>query len=91
MSQNLITFEKALKENYLPAWRNQLGTEPSALLGKIKKPKLTSNKIVASAPVGLSCGFGYGAEGQETPAAGGVRVERFETTAKDIYVNIVIS
>lgn len=91
MSQNLITFEKALKENYLPAWRNQLGIEPSALLGKIKKPKLTSNKIVASAPIGLSGGFGYGAEGQETPAAGGVRVERFETTAKDMYVNIVIS
>lgn len=91
MSQNLLTFEKALKENYLPAWRNQLGIEPSALLGKIKKPKLTSNKIVASAPIGLSGGFGYGAEGQETPAAGGVRVERFETTAKDMYVNIVIS
>lgn len=91
MSQNLITFEKALKENYLPAWRNQLGIEPSALLGKIKKPKLTSNKIVASAPVGLSGGFGYGAEGQATPAAGGVRVERFETYAKDMYVNIVIS
>lgn len=91
MSQNLITFEKALKENYLPAWRNQLGIEPSALLGKIKKPKLTSNKIVASAPVGLSGGFGYGAEGQATPAAGGVRVERFETSAKDMYVNIVIS
>ena len=91
MSQNLITVEKALKENYLPAWRNQFGIEPSALLGKIKKPKLTSNKIVASAPIGLSGGFGYGAEGQETPAAGGVRVERFETTAKDMYVNIVIS
>ena len=91
MSQNLNTFEKALKENYLPAWRNQLGIEPSALLGKVKKPKLTSNKIVATAPIGLSGGFGYGAEGAETPAAGGVRVERFETTAKDMYVNIVIS
>ncbi len=91
MSQNLNTFEKALKENYLPAWRNQLGIEPSALLGKIKKPKLTSNKIVATAPIGLSGGFGYGAEGAETPAAGGVRVEHFETTAKDMYVNIVIS
>lgn len=91
MSQTLTTFEKALKENYLPAWRNQLGIEPSALYGKIKKPKLTSNKIVASAPIGLSGGFGYGAEGQETPAAGGVRVERFETNAKDMYVNIVIS
>ncbi len=91
MSQNLITFEKALKENYLPAWRNQLGIEPTALIGKIRKPKLTSNKIVASAPIGLSGGFGYGAEGAETPAAGGVRVERFETYAKDMYTNIVIS
>lgn len=91
MSQNLKTFEKALKENYLPAWRNQLGIEPSALLSKIRKPKLTSNKIVASAPIGLSGGFGYGEEGKETPAAGGVRIERFETTARDMYTNIVIS
>ena len=79
MSQNLITFEKALKENYLPVWRNQLGVEPSALLSKIKKPTLKANKIVASAPVGLSGGFGFGAEGAATPAAGGVRFERFET------------
>ena len=35
--QNLKLFEKALKEQYLPAWRNQLGVEPSALLGKVKK------------------------------------------------------
>ncbi|MEE0840026.1 MAG: hypothetical protein U0L72_05680, partial [Acutalibacteraceae bacterium] len=60
--QNLKTIEKALKENYLPAWRNQLGTEPSALLGEIKKIKLVSNKIVESATIGLSGGFGYGAE-----------------------------
>lgn len=91
MSQNLLTFEKALKENYLPAWRNQLGIEPTALLGKIKKPKLTSDKIVASAPIGLSGGFGYSSEGQPTPTAGGVRVERFETRAKDMYTNVVIS
>ena len=91
MEQNLITFEKALKENYLPAWRNQLGIEPSALLGKVKKRKLVSNEIVAAAPVGLSGGFGFGAEGQATPAAGGVRFERFKTYAKDMYVNVVIS
>lgn len=89
--QNLITFEKALKENYLPVWRNQLGTEPTALLSKIKKVKCTSDKIVASAPVGLSGGFGFGAEGQATPASGGVPFERFETNAKDMYVNISIS
>ncbi len=89
--QNLNTFEKALKENYLPVWRNQLGIEPSPLLSKIKKVPLASNKIVASAPVGLSGGFGFGEEGKATPAAGGVRFERFETNAKDMYVNVVIS
>ncbi len=91
MAQNLITFEKALKENYLPVWRNGLTTEPTPLLSKIKKHKLTSNKIVATAPVGLSGGFGFGAEGLATPAAGGVKFERFETNAKDMYVNIAIS
>ena len=91
MSQNLITFEKALKEHYLPAWRNQLGIEPSAIMSKIKQPKLTSNKVVATAPIGLSGGFGFSAEGQATPMAGGVKMERFETTAKDMYVNVVIT
>ena len=91
MAQNLITFEKALKENYLPVWRNGLSTDPTALLGKIKKVKLTSNKIVATAPIGLSGGFGFGAEGLATPKAGGVKFERFETNAKDMYVNIAIS
>ena len=91
MAQNLITFEKALKENYLPVWRNGLTTEPTALLGKIKKVPLKSDKIVATAPVGLSGGFGFGAEGLATPAAGGVRFERFETNSKDMYVNIAIS
>lgn len=90
-AQTLKTYERALKDNYLPAWRNQLSTEPSVLLSKIKKHKLTSNKIVATAPIGLSGGFGFGAEGQATPKAGGVRMERFETEAKDMYVNIVIS
>lgn len=91
MAQNLITFEKALKENYLPVWRNGLTTEPTPLLGKIKKVPLKSNKIVSTAPVGLSGGFGFGAEGLATPAAGGVKFERFETNAKDMYVNIAIS
>lgn len=89
--QNLKTFEKALKEYYLPVWRNQLGTEPSALLGKIKKRPLISDKIVASAPIGLSGGFGFSEEGMQTPKAGGVKFERFITNPKDMYVNVVIS
>ncbi len=91
MAQTLLTFEKALKENYLPVWRNQLGVEPSPLLGKIKKVPLKSDKIVAAAPVGLSGGFGFGAEGEATPASGNVMIERFESRAKDMYVNICIS
>ena len=90
-AQTLKTIEKALKDNYLPAWRNGLTTEPTPLLSKLKKVPLTSNKIIASAPQGLSGGFGFGAEGHATPAAGNVMFERFETYAKDMYVNIAIS
>ena len=90
-AQTLKTIEKALKDNYLPAWRNGLTTEPTPLLSKLKKVALTSNKIIASAPQGLSGGFGFGAEGHATPAAGNVMFERFETYAKDMYVNIAIS
>jgi hypothetical protein len=90
-AQTLKTFEKALKDNYLPVWKNQLGVEPSALLSKIKKITLKSDSIVASAPIGLSGGFGFGAEGQATPASGNVQFQRFKTNAKDMYVNICIS
>lgn len=83
--------EKALKEDYQPVWNNMLGVEPSALLGKIKKVPLVSDKIVAVAPIGLSGGFGFGAEGKATPASGAVPFERFETRSKDMYVNICIS
>lgn len=91
MEQNLHNFEKALKEFYLPAWRNQLSVEPTALLSKIKKVPLVSSKITATAPIGLSGGFGFGAEGENTPKAGGVRFERFTTDAKDMYVDVEIS
>ena len=91
MEQNLKTLENVLKECYLPAWKNQLGVEPTPLLGKIKKVTLEGNKIVATAPIGLSGGFGFGEEGQATPAAGKVNYSRFETYAKDLYVNICIS
>ena len=91
MEQNIITLEKALKECYLPAWKNQLSTEPTPLLGKIKKVTLEGNEIVATAPIGLSGGFGFGVEGGATPQAGNVNYECFKTYAKDQYVNICIS
>ena len=89
--QNLKTFEKVLKENYLPVWNNMLNIEPTPFLAKIKKKTLKSNKIVAAADIGLAGGFGFGEEGMNTPQAGRVRFERFETTAKDMYVDIGIS
>ena len=89
--QNIKTFENALKENYLPVWKNQLNIEPSAFLAKIKKPKCVANDITASAPVGLSGGFGFGEEGQATPNAGNVMFKRFKTQAKDMYSNVEIS
>lgn len=89
--QNIKTFENALKENYLPVWQNMLNIEPSALLSKIKKPKCVSNKITASAPIGLSGGFGFGEEGKSTPQAGNVMFERFTTEARDMYSNVEIS
>lgn len=88
---NLLAYEKVLKEGYRPAWNNQLGVEPSALLGKVKKVLLTSDIIVAAARIGLSGGFGFSGEGKNTPMSGHVNYERFKTTAKDMYVDITIS
>lgn len=91
MSQILTNIERALKYNYLNAFENQIGTEPSALLNKIKHVELVSDKIKTVAPIGFSGGFGYGAEGAPTPASGAMMYEPFETEARDMYVNIGIS
>ena len=90
-TQNLKTFENALKVNYLPAWNNMLTTEPTALLAKIKTISLANNEIVATAPIGIGGGFGYGEEGAATPASGNVMFKRFNAKAKDMYDNITIS
>ena len=89
--QNLINIEKALKEFYLPIWKNQLTTDASIIMTKVKKKDLEANKIVSAAPLGLSGGFGFGAEGAETPDPGAVQFERFNSTAKDMYCDISIS
>ena len=91
IEQNMTRLSKVVKEAYLPVFKNGLGTEPSALLGKIKKVALTSQKIVAAAPFGLSGGFGFGQEGAPTPIAGNINYERFEVSPKDMYVNLAIS
>ncbi len=89
--QTIKTLEKALKYNYLPAFENQITTKASPFLAKIQKVPLVSNTIVGSAPVGLSGGFGFGAEGEATPKAGAQAYEGFKLDSADMYVDVCIS
>lgn len=91
MAQTMDRISEIVKNYYLPAFRNQLGVEPSPFLEKIKKAPLTSNVIKAGAPVGINGGFGFGAEGKATPTAGGQGYKGFEANAADMYVDIQIS
>lgn len=85
------TAEQVLKEVYEPAWQNQLYVEPTVMLEKIKHEPLKSQKIVAAADIGLSGGFGFSSEDDDTPSAGRVMYERFVINPADMFVNIVIS
>lgn len=89
--QTLKTLEKALKYNYLPVFENQITTKASPFFAKIEKVPLTSNTIVASAPVGLSGGFGFGEEGMATPQSGAQVYEGFKLDSADMYVDVCIS
>lgn len=89
--QTLKTLEKALKYNYLPVFENQITTKASPFFAKIEKVPLTSNTIVASAPVGLSGGFGFGEEGMATPQSGAQVYEGFKLDSTDMYVDVCIS
>ena len=89
--QNLNKIADILKVDYLPALKNQLGIEPSPFLEKIKKTHLTANDIEMAAPIGINGGFGFGAEGIGTPAAGEQRYAKFKLSAVDMYVDIQIS
>lgn len=90
-AQNLDRLSEIVKNYYLPAWRNQLGVEPSPFLEKIKKAPLTSNIIKAGAAVGINGGFGFGAEGKPTPVAAPQNYKGFTLEAADMYVDIQIS
>lgn len=90
-TQVLTNIEKIIKNDYLPAWQNQINTQPSAFLSKVKKVKLTSDVIKAGAPFGLSGGFGFGAEGKNTPQSGAQAYEGFTVKSADMYVNVEIS
>ena len=91
MAQILTEIEAILKDKYQPALRNQIGTEPSPFLEKVRKVPLTNNTIRCAAPVGINGGFGFGAEGVGTPKAGAQRYTCFEVNAVDMYVDLQIS
>ena len=91
MAQILTKIEAILKDKYQPALTNQISTEPSPFLEKIKKVNLTNNTIKCAAPVGINGGFGFGAEGVGTPKAGAQRYTLFEVDAVDMYVDLQIS
>ncbi len=90
--QTIAHLSAVLKDAYLPAFENQLTTDPSPFMEKIRKIPLDANTVVASAPVGFNGGFSYGAEdGGDAPKAGAQRYSGFELPSKNMYVNIEIS
>lgn len=91
-AQTIAHLSAVLKEAYLPAFRNQITTDPSPFMEKIRKIPLTNNIITASAPLGLNGGFAFGAtDGGDAPKAGAQRYAGFKIEAKNMYVNIEIS
>lgn len=91
-AQTIAHLSAVLKDAYLPAFRNQITTDPSPFMEKIRKIPLANNVITATAPVGLNGGFAFGAEdGGDAPAAGAQRYAGFKLPAKNMYVNIEIS
>ena len=54
MAQILTKLEAILKDKYQPALTNQINTEPSPFLEKIKKIPLTNNTIKCAAPIGIN-------------------------------------
>lgn len=90
----MATFQEIseiIKETYLPAWENQIGVTPSAIMAKLKRVPLTGGEIVTAAPVGLSGGFGFGQDGSAIPVAGRRLKKKFKTDAKDMYTEITVS
>lgn len=91
MSQNLLKISEILKNDYKPALENQIGIEPSPFLEKVKKVPLTANTIKAAAPIGINGGFGFGSEGNATPASAAQNYAAFTLDAVDMYVDIRVS
>ena len=88
MSQTFKLISDILKEQYLPAFRNQITTEPSPFLQMIKKRPMVSGKVVAATPFGINGGFGFSDETGTMPSPGAQEFRRFEISPVDMYVDI---
>ena len=92
MSTNLTKISNILKDQYLPALKNQITTAPSPFMELIRKePLTTGGKITAVAPFGINGGFGFGSDGAGVPQSGSRNYKRFEVEPVDMYVDIRIS
>lgn len=89
--QNYINLDNIVKEDYLPVFNDLFNTKVDPFFAKIKKGSLHSGKVIGAAEVGLSGGFGFSAENEETPKSAPVMYERFELNPKDMYVSFGIS
>ena len=92
MSTNLTKISNILKDQYLPAIKNQITTAPNPFMEMIRKvPLTTGGKITAVAPFGINGGFGFGSDGNGVPKSGTRSYKRFEVEPVDMYVDIRIS
>lgn len=89
-AQTIQHLSAVLKTAYLPAFRNQITTDPSPFMEKIRKVPLTNSTITATAPIGLNGGFSFGDE-TSAPKAGAQKYASFKLDAVNMYVNIEIT
>lgn len=91
MAQFFEKIEKALKDFYLPAWKNSVNLEITPLIAEAEHVKWSGRKIVSAAEVGANGGFGFGTDSGPTPVSGAQMFEQFNEEVKDIFCNIEIS
>ena len=92
MALNLTTADAALKENYLPAIRNQLNNEiPTLTVIEPRKQELEGRRTVLSLQVGRNAGIGARLDGGTLPTAGNQQYAEERVTLRYIYGRMEVS
>ena len=92
LPQNFFDALAVFKQMYLPVWSNLIGTEPSALMSKIKEYQITGGgDIKAAAQVGFNGGFGSLPDDLTAPQAGRNIYQDFTEKRKRMAVTLNIS